>query len=67
MAKCPHCESNLLRINLTGVEASAFMGTSWNTVIYSCPHCHAALSVGIDPVALKHDTVQEILKGLGKR
>ena len=57
MAKCPHCNEPVLRVNLDKVESSALSGGSWNTILYSCPHCQKVLSVQIDPVALKTDII----------
>jgi hypothetical protein len=39
-------------------------GNSWNCVTYNCPFCFSVLSVGIDPVALKADTVAEVVRAL---
>ena len=65
-AQCPKCNAVLFRVTLDDVKVDAGRN-SWNGVAYSCPHCFAALSVGIDPVALKTDMVQEILRALGRR
>ena len=39
---------------------------SFNGVVYSCPNisCQIVLSVGIDPVALKADTIDGVVKAL---
>jgi hypothetical protein len=39
------------------MESSALSGGSWNTILYSCPHCQKVLNVQIDPVALKTDII----------
>jgi len=57
MANCPYCNEPVLRVNLDKVESSALFGTSWNTILYSCPHCQKVLNVQIDPVALKTDII----------
>ena len=57
MAKCPHCNELVLRVNLDKVESSALSGVSLNTILYSCPHCQKVLNVQIDPVALKTDII----------
>jgi hypothetical protein len=41
-------------------------GTNWVGVAYCCPNCDVAISLAIDPVALKADTVGEVLRRLGK-
>ena len=60
MAKCPHCNKPVLRVNLDEVESSVVFGTSWRTILYSCPLCQKVLNVQIDPVALKSDIIAAI-------
>ena len=38
----------------------------WEGVAYHCPGCHAVLGVGIDPIALKTDIVNEVVEALRK-
>lgn len=54
--KCPNIEISQQQIG----------GRSWHGVSYVCPHCATMLGVGIDPVALKRDTVTEVVKELKK-
>jgi hypothetical protein len=37
---------------------------SWLGASYLCPFCNVILGVGVDPIALKADTVQEVIDGL---
>ncbi|MBU1894525.1 MAG: hypothetical protein KJ983_01750 [Candidatus Omnitrophica bacterium] len=64
--KCPKCEKVVYSLNLTEVEAGVFFGTKWRAVTYNCPHCSTILGSQIDPIAIKTDTVNEILNGLKK-
>lgn len=64
IGKCPKCEKTVHALNLTEVDASVFMGTKWRTVTYNCPHCNTILGCQIDPIAIKTDTVNEIMKRL---
>lgn len=64
--KCPKCEKVVASLNLNGVTASVFLGKKWNAVTYSCPHCATILGCQIDPVAIKTDTVNEIIGALKK-
>ncbi len=66
MGKCPKCEKIVRTLNLTEVDASVFMGTEWRAVTYNCPYCSTILGCQIDPIAVKTDTVSEILKALKK-
>jgi hypothetical protein len=63
---CPKCEGIITQVNLARVSVMA-QGNTWVGVSYQCPSCNCVLSVGIDPVALKTDTVEEILKALKRR
>ena len=63
---CPKCGISVTHAIIEEIEARVLAGPSWLAVNYLCPHCHIVLSVGIDPVALKTDTVKEVLEGLGK-
>jgi hypothetical protein len=48
------------------INAGQLFGNQWRAIAYCCPKCQTAISVQIDPVALKTDTVNEILRQLGK-
>ena len=67
MALCPYCETNLGHVNINDVNVGALLGNQWRGITYSCPHCRKILTVAIDPIAIKTDIVNEILRGLRKR
>lgn len=60
--KCPKCDKIITNVNLGNVFASVPGGTKWKAISYLCPFCSVILSVQIDPIAIKTDT----LKALGK-
>lgn len=64
MAKCPKCNQPLAEVRLSDITVNAGRGKEWSGVVYTCPLCDAALSVGVDPVSLKDDTVREIIQRL---
>lgn len=65
--KCPSCTKTVHELTIDSVPASVGYGhPKWNAVTYCCPHCKVVLGAGIDPVALKTDTIDGILKGLGR-
>lgn len=66
MAKCHHCDTSLSSLTLETVSIKTKKGRGWKGIAYCCPYCDAVLSVAIDPIALKSDTVGEVLRGLGK-
>lgn len=66
LKKCPYCNQNILTVNIKTIPAYDESGRQWDWVTYTCPNfnCNAILSVWIDPVALKTDTVNDIIKKL---
>ena len=67
MGKCPSFEAAITNVTAEHVEVRVPMGKKWNGISYQCPACRTILSVGIDPISLKVDTVAEVLEGLGRR
>lgn len=59
MPICPHCKAALSRVKGGGIEITAGDHTLTGAY-YSCPHCNSILSVGVDPFALKNETVAAI-------
>lgn len=68
MIKCPKCDGVITSVKLKPLEARQ-EGTSirWHAVAYSCPTCNSVLSVQMDPLALKADTVKEVRQILRSR
>ena len=67
MATCPKCDAAVLGVSLSQIPVNVGDGTHWDGVAYSCRQCGTVLSVGIDPVVLKNDLLDEILAALRKR
>jgi hypothetical protein len=59
--KCPYCKDLVQRVNLANVTVVASKD-SWVGVSYSCASCGIVLSIAIDPVALKSDLEEELLR-----
>ena len=53
-------------MNLREITVNA-IGVTWVGVSYACPSCNSIVSVGIDPVALKADLIDEIVERLRGR
>lgn len=68
--QCPHCKQRLSTVRLENVDVvtSPLVGSGgpYVGVTYVCPHCDSILNVQIDPVALKTDTVSELMARLRK-
>jgi hypothetical protein len=63
MSKCPKCEKNLPSIKMDSLPGNLGF-SSWDCITYSCPFCFTVLSVGIDPVILKTDTIDGVIEAL---
>ncbi len=63
MGKCPKCGKLVTWVNTMSADAKAGART-WRGVLYCCPFCSTVLGVQIDPVALKADIVDEVVKKL---
>ena len=64
MGNCPKCEKSLTSVTIEDVKVVVSLQHKWNGISYLCPYCRTILSVGIDPIALKSDTVAEVVKAL---
>lgn len=64
--KCPYCNQNIITINIKAIPIYNEFGVEWKWVTYTCPNlkCNSILSVWIDPIALKNDTVNEVINRL---
>lgn len=64
-SKCPKCEKLIafIRGDTMDIQVGA---TSYKGVTYSCPLCLTAISVQMDPIALKADTAAAVAKRLGR-
>ena len=67
--KCPGCGNVVASVRAEAIEVRSNNGTVWHGVSYFCPNiaCQLVLGVGVDPLALKTDTVNGVLRGLGKK
>lgn len=62
-AKCPHCDANLLTLNLTEASASSMMGVELRAIVYSCSSCQKALNASIDPIAINAENYSLVAAG----
>ena len=65
--KCPSCNKVLSHAKIDTIDLKQGFQAVYNGVSYQCPSCHVVLAVGFDPIALKTDTVNAVLQGLGKK
>ena len=64
--KCHKCEALLVNVMVEAMSITEGFTPAWNGASFVCPFCRAILGVGLDPLALKTDIVNEILEALGK-
>lgn len=64
--KCPKCDKVVSSVTIEDIDVKVRFQSAWHGISYCCPYCKAILGVGIDPVALKTDTVNAVLQGLGR-
>lgn len=55
---CPHCQAVLAHVNVGRLDVHAD-AKKWVGISYMCPYCTKVISVAIDPIAVKTDTVKE--------
>jgi len=61
--KCPKCETELDPVETEHIPARA-AGEEFAALAHYCPYCDCALSVQLDPIALRDSLVEEILRKL---
>ena len=66
--KCPSCGNPVTSVRIEGVSAGEAFGNKWKGITYVCPNvsCQAVLGVSIDPIAIKTDIVNDVVKALKK-
>ncbi len=65
--KCIACNNSFAKPTMQPFETGPLMGPQWKCIAFCCPSCGAVFSAQVDPVALKTDTVSEILELLRRR
>jgi hypothetical protein len=66
MTKCPHCAKQIGQLAIAPHDGGVLFGTTWKCISFNCPHCHTSLGVQIDPIAIKTDIINELLRKLRK-
>lgn len=67
MAKCGSCEKQITSLRYKPLDAKQAFGTqSYRAIALCCPFCDTVFSAQFDPIAVKTDTVNEVVKQLKK-
>ena len=62
--KCPKCEKLVTNVKVEDVPVTVGFQPRWNGSSFICPFCNTILGVGLDPISLKADIVNEVVKRL---
>ena len=62
-ATCPHCNALIRHVDATAVDAH-IGNKRLLSVAFSCAACGVVLGVSPDPLAIKTDTVTELVEAL---
>ncbi len=62
VGKCPKCEKLVSNVKIEELRVDVGYLPAWKGVSYVCPWCNAIMSIQIDPVALKTDIVNEVVR-----
>lgn len=65
--KCPKCDRLVTAVDVYDLDIRVRMQSKWKGVQYVCPFCQTVLSIQMDPIALKADTVGEVAAALKRR
>lgn len=60
MTKCPHCEKFITSISIQALDGTAAEHRKMKCIGYTCPLCSKLISVQLDPIALKIDTLNGV-------
>lgn len=63
---CPSCDKVLSSVNFDEVNVKSLGSQTWRGTAFLCPFCRHILSVQIDPIAIKSDLIDELLRRLGR-
>jgi uncharacterized protein with PIN domain len=63
---CPKCNAELSAVHAEPITINAAK-SSWHGVAYVCPACDVILSVGVDPMSLRNDLLDELSKRFDRK
>ena len=55
--KCPKCDTSISKVNAEPVEIVVSRADRYRGLSYSCPNCQSVLSIQMNPLTLKDDTL----------
>ena len=64
--QCPKCATVISKVNAEAVEIVLSRSDRYRGLSYACPHCQSVLSIQMNPLTLKDDTLGELQASLGQ-
>ncbi len=64
LSKCPGCKKTITNVRYEAIDVNEGFTPAYHGVSFFCPSCHCVLGVGLDPIALKADIVNAVVKRL---
>ena len=68
MGECPKCGDIVRHAHFDEIDIAqspGVAGPTYRGYTVICPKCQTVLGAGFDPIAIKADTIRDILKALG--
>ena len=66
MVKCPHCDQAILSVEAQDIDITVQLRPQWQGLVYVCPRCHKVLSVGVNPMILRSETVNQTVSRIAQ-
>jgi len=63
---CPQCKNVINNVETEYVEIGIPPTKTWKGISYLCPSGKTVLSVAIDPVSLREETVERVVRHMGQ-
>lgn len=64
MGKCPKCQNSITSVKTEDITMDVGFQPTWQGFSHLCPRCNTVLSVEINPLLVKDDIVNEVVKKL---
>ncbi|HGM6772794.1 TPA: hypothetical protein ACKQAW_003389 [Stenotrophomonas maltophilia] len=64
MSLCPYCKNSFDTVRMAPLTATYPGAKSRVALSYNCPSCDASLGIEMDPLAVKTETVAQVIEAL---
>jgi hypothetical protein len=59
---CPHCDKNIINMNVKGMDAKDGSNKAWKAAAFICPYCKKVLGASFDSLAHTNHIIEEVKK-----